>query len=100
MAITQKLRLDFLDTYKCELPHDWHLNLLASVDFGCAFYNKPLVNYRRHSNNVIGANTGFIKGITSRTKQHRIQGCEEKEKESNAILTYYSRKNGGGYKAA
>ena len=63
-----------------------------------AFYNKPLVNYRRHSNNVIGANTGFIKGITLRTKQHRIQSCEEKEKASNAILTYYSRKN-GGYKA-
>lgn len=98
MAITQKLRLEFLDTYKCELPHDWHLNLLASVDFGCAFYNKPLVNYRRHSNNVIGANTGFIKGITSRTKQHRIQSCDEKEKASNDILTYYSRKMGGGTK--
>lgn len=97
MVIAQRLRTEFLDTYKCELPHDWHLNLLASVDFACAFYNEPLVKYRRHSNNVIGANTGLVKGITSRTRAHRIQSCEEKLKTSNDILTYY-RQNGGDTK--
>ena len=99
MVITRQLRLEFLNTYKCELPHDWHLNLLAGVDFGCAFYNEPLVKYRRHSNNAIGANTGFVKGITSRTRTNRIQGCEERLRTSNDILTYY-QKMGGGYKAA
>lgn len=95
MVITQKLRSDFLDTYKYDLPHDWHLNLLASVDFGCAFYNRPLVNYRRHSDNAIGANTGFVKGITTRTRKHRIQSCVEKENTSNDILTHYCKKMGG-----
>ena len=94
MVITRQLRSDFLDTYGCELPHDWHLNLLASVNLGCAFYNRPLVKYRQHGNNAIGANNGFVKGITSRTRRHRIQSCADKENTSNNILTYYHKKNG------
>lgn len=40
--------------YEYELPHDWLLALVASVDNGYFHLNKPLINYRIHSSNAIG----------------------------------------------
>ena len=40
--------------YEYELPHDWLLALIASVDNGYFHLNKPLINYRIHSSNAIG----------------------------------------------
>ena len=40
--------------YEYELPHDWLLVLIASVDNGYFHLNKPLINYRIHSSNAIG----------------------------------------------
>lgn len=89
MVITKQLKNIFITNYDYSLPHDWYLNLLASVECGCAFYNKVLVKYRRHNNNVIGSNIGLIKGITLRTKTNRIGSCEAKENAANTILRYY-----------
>lgn len=97
MVITKQLKKVFIETYDFALPHDWHLNLLAGVDYACAFFNKPLVRYRRHSNNVIGANTGFIEGILSRTREFRVNSCEDKEFAVNSILSYYREISGGEY---
>lgn len=40
--------------YEYELPHDWLIALIASVDNVYFHLNKPLINYRIHSNNAIG----------------------------------------------
>ena len=47
--------------------------MLAAAKGGCAFYNEPLVYYRRHQNNTIGSNNDFISGIKSKTRQVRIE---------------------------
>lgn len=95
MAMTKSLRNDFLKCYTFDLPHDWFLNLLASADYGCVFVNEPLVNYRRHESNQIGANTGALKGITTRTRSSRISGIEAVLNSCNAIVESLSESCGG-----
>lgn len=73
MCIRKGLSEQFLSTYKCHMPHDWHLNLLASIHSGCCFLNEKLVEYRVHDTNAIGANTGLKKALISRTRRRRIE---------------------------
>ncbi len=40
--------------YEYELPHDWLIALIASVDNGYYHLNTSLINYRIHSSNTIG----------------------------------------------
>ena len=40
--------------YEYELPHDWLIALIASVDNGYYHLNTSLINYRIHSSNAIG----------------------------------------------
>lgn len=40
--------------YEYELPHDWLIALIASVDNGYYHLNTSLINYRIHSSNGIG----------------------------------------------
>lgn len=54
MCFSKDIKDEFLETYDFTLPHDWHLNLLASIHGECFFMNKTLVNYRVHENNAIG----------------------------------------------
>ncbi len=89
MAITRNLANDFLKTYSFELPHDWYLNLLASQKNKCYFLNEVLIDYRRHENNAIGANTGMVKGITKKTSDFRILNYQSRLDSINQILEYY-----------
>ena len=43
MCFSKDIKEEFLETYDFTLPHDWHLNLLASIHGGCFFMNKVLV---------------------------------------------------------
>lgn len=54
MCITAELRDKFVESYNFVLAHDWYMNFLASLDGGCAFFNKNLVKYRIHRGNAIG----------------------------------------------
>lgn len=58
MCITGKLNKQFLETYNFTMPHDWHMNLIASLFNGCCLINRDLIDYRLHGNNTIGATTG------------------------------------------
>ncbi|MBS5941120.1 glycosyltransferase family 2 protein [Ligilactobacillus salivarius] len=58
MCFSKDIKEEFLETYDFTLPHDWHLNLLASIHGGCFFMNKVLVKYRIHANNAIGTKYG------------------------------------------
>ena len=55
--------------YEYELPHDWLLALIASVDNGYFHLNKPLINYRIHSSNAIGVS----KAKNSQNKKQQIK---------------------------
>lgn len=86
MAITRPLALKFLSLYNFELPHDWFINLLAADENGCAFLNEPLIRYRRHNNNVIGANNGAAEGIKKKTRSVRIEDYSFRIRAINVIL--------------
>ncbi|MDN7146274.1 glycosyltransferase [Liquorilactobacillus mali] len=57
MCITKELRNQFITTYNFVLPHDWYMNLLASLNGNCCFVNMKLINYRIHQKNTIGLST-------------------------------------------
>lgn len=86
MAITRPLAQMFLNLYNFELPHDWFLNLLAAAKGGCAFLNEPLIRYRRHNNNVIGANNGVVAGIKKKTRSVRMEDYRFRIRAINVLL--------------
>ncbi len=54
MAITSEVKEKFIKTYDFGLPHDWFLNLMASLSNGCGYLNEELLNYRLHGENTLG----------------------------------------------
>lgn len=57
MGCSYLVRKEIVDNYlniEVDIPHDWALSIIASLFDGLYFYNKPLINYRIHSNNTIG----------------------------------------------
>lgn len=60
MCFTRQLKEEFLkyetQCVQAKFPHDWFLNLLASVDNGTYFLNSNFTYYRMHENNTIGVN--------------------------------------------
>lgn len=68
MCFTKDLKEKFL-TYeelcvKTKFPHDWFLNMLASLDNGCYYWNKEFTGYRIHESNTIGVETGDAESLT------------------------------------
>lgn len=57
-----------------KLMHDWWLAIVAIVYGNMGFINKPLVRYRQHQSNVIGANRfGSIEIQKKRNFFHRVK---------------------------
>ncbi|MDD5889890.1 MAG: glycosyltransferase [Ruminococcus sp.] len=68
MCMRRSLAEKYLEsTYPYKIPHDWLINLLACVEEKSYFLNKPLIDYRLHSNNAIG--TSSAKGSQSKEQQ-------------------------------
>lgn len=61
--------------------HDWWLALVAAAQGNIVFSGEPLVGYRRHEENVIGA-----RGFTSRENISRILQINQVKKEIAAAL--------------
>ncbi len=54
MAVRRELADDYVRLTRCELPHDYELNLMAAAQNSLYFYNVPLIKYRIHGENTIG----------------------------------------------
>ena len=54
MCIRKEMIGEFLPSYNYALPHDYFINLLASLKNGCYFLNTPTIRYRIHDKNTIG----------------------------------------------
>lgn len=55
MCASKDIVDSFLKAYDFGLPHDWFMNILASLkNNGVYYYNTALINYRLHDNNTIG----------------------------------------------
>ena len=57
LMVTRKL-IDYATPFpptRDIFPHDWWLAIAATCQDGIKYVNKPLINYRQHTNNVTGA---------------------------------------------
>lgn len=54
MAFNKLLRDEYLRYSEGKLPHDWEINLLASIHNGCYYMDEELIGYRIHEENTIG----------------------------------------------
>ncbi len=92
MAIDKRTKEGFLKSYNSRLPHDWHMNMIAAINGGCAFLNEQLLFYRCHFQNVIGANTKTIIGIKEKTNDVRIDDYESRINSYINICNEYGHK--------
>lgn len=70
MCFTREICDKYCNTdYEYELPHDWLIALIASVDNGYFHLNTPLINYRIHSSNTIGVS----KAKKSQNKEQQLK---------------------------
>jgi len=56
------------------IPHDWWLTYIASVNNGVSYFDKPLIKYRHHQNNVIASMKKKAKNPNRLAeRRHRIE---------------------------
>lgn len=88
--------------YEYELPHDWLIALIASVDNGYYHLNTSLINYRIHSSNTIGVSKAKksenaeqqlsrLKGLKSRLLFSANSTYKNKE-EVNKCINYVDKR--------
>ena len=92
MVIDKRTREGFLNTYDRELPHDWHMNIVAAANGGCAYLDQDLILYRQHTSNAIGANIGAARGIRTKTRDVRIEDYKSRISACKIICKYYGVK--------
>lgn len=63
--------------YEYELPHDWLIALIASVDNGYYHLNTSLTNYRIHSSNTIGVSKAK-KSENAEQQLSRLKGLKSR----------------------
>lgn len=56
MAMRKEIKELYLKFFTEELPHDWVLNIIATMQKKCYYLNEVLFFYRIHDNNTIGLN--------------------------------------------
>lgn len=95
MCFSNDIKEEFLETYDFNLPHDWHLNLLAAIHGGCFFMNEVLIKYRIHGNNAIGTNAGngLKKSVLSYDRKGRSEEAKKLLTTLNKLRMSYNFKD-------
>ncbi len=60
MAIRKEIKDGYLQHFDAHVPHDWAINVVASMTKKCYYWNVPMFFYRIHDNNTIGLNDNMI----------------------------------------
>ena len=79
MAITREIADNYVRLSKCELPHDYEMNVMAAAKGGLYFYDAALIKYRLHGENLIG--------LTPK-EANRIEIARERLSLAEAVLNY------------
>ncbi len=79
MAVTREIADSYVRLSKCELPHDYEMNVMAASKGGLYFYDAALIKYRLHGDNLIGL---------SPKEASRIQIAKERLALAEAVLNY------------
>lgn len=75
MAMSNKLKEQFLDMPPNNYIHDWYIALIASNERRFYYTNKQLISYRIHNSNTIGLNMTFT---PKHSKENRILNLERR----------------------
>lgn len=59
MALKKEIKEMYLKAFTEDLPHDWMLNVIATMRKKCYYLNDPMFYYRVHEKNTIGLNEGL-----------------------------------------
>lgn len=60
MAMRREIKELYLQHFDEAVPHDWAINVVASMTNKCYYWNVPMFFYRIHNNNTIGLNDNMI----------------------------------------
>ena len=60
MAMRKGIKELYLQHFDEAVPHDWAINVVASISKKCYYWNEPMFFYRIHDNNTIGLNDSMI----------------------------------------
>ena len=60
MAMRREIKELYLQHFDATLPHDWAINVVASMTKKCYYWNVPMFFYRIHDHNTIGLNDNMI----------------------------------------
>lgn len=60
MAMRREIKELYLRHFDEALPHDWAINVVASMTKKCYYWNVPMFFYRIHNHNTIGLNDNMI----------------------------------------
>jgi glycosyltransferase involved in cell wall biosynthesis len=82
MAFRSSLKKYFYDIPDGVYIHDWYIAVLAAINNGLFYYNKPLIKYRLHNNNTIGMNLSYK---FKHSKSDRINALIKRAKFCSAI---------------
>lgn len=93
MAVSRELVDLFLEVSTGIQPHDWELNILASLKGGLYFYNKKLTRYRIHGENEIGMTTDLNKAklTPNLSYERRCHNISERMKLRELFDSYESQ---------
>lgn len=71
MAFRSSLQSFFVKNATGFSPHDWELNVFASICRGLYYYNSPLIDYRIHDSNTLGMSAGKQSRLHMSTDQSK-----------------------------
>ncbi|WP_436686499.1 glycosyltransferase [Lactiplantibacillus plantarum] len=86
-CFTRDIRKDYLKIKNLEISHDFQLFLIAANKNGAAFINKPLISYRIHEDNAVGASIN--RGIRKKNIYPRLAVLLNQINENTKIKNIY-----------
>lgn len=92
MLVRKEIVDEYLKNTSCLLPHDWELAIISACKGKVFFYNKPLIDYRLHSNNTIGLDSVLGNKLQQSSKErvkHRLKYLNE-EADAGKVASKYS----------
>lgn len=86
LAIDKETKDFFVHHFDERIPHDWIISLYGSLDGGMYFLNKPLFEYRIHSQNSIGVSTLNQDASTHVKRAYQFEERYQKARDALYVL--------------
>lgn len=89
MAFRTKTKQIYQAHTACGVVHDWEINLIAALQDGCYFWNRPLIRYRIHGKNAVGIpGVGQSSKIDRGSYQYRLAVAKQMKVYTDCFAVY------------